>query len=193
MHIQARLVVLPLLVDAFVPLRSTFNHQINNIAKYSTIQKSRPSSSAFGYCRLSSAKSQENENVMASSLASVSKFLSRLPVALLLISAATLSLPEESSAVLSNEQRVVAEAWSIVDSTFVDRTFNNNDWLKIRQTLVKKQYNSREEVRFSALKLENSAAILIFWRHQTGLSSSVRRNAEKAWRQVYQVHNTHKI
>jgi hypothetical protein len=34
---------------------------------------------------------------------------------------------------------VVAEAWSVVDATYVDRTFNNNDWFKIRQDVVKRK------------------------------------------------------
>jgi hypothetical protein len=35
--------------------------------------------------------------------------------------------------------QVVAEAWSVVDATYVDRTFNNNDWFKIRQDVVKRK------------------------------------------------------
>jgi hypothetical protein len=74
-----------------------------------------------------------------------------LPIIAILIAAAILC-PESSSAVLSNEQRVVAEAWSVVDSTFVDRTFNDNDWMSIRQKLVKRDYKSREAVMAAILQ-----------------------------------------
>jgi hypothetical protein len=79
-------------------------------------------------------------------LENMKKSLWNLPF-IAIVFAIAFSWPEGSSAVLSNEQRVVAEAWSIVDSTFVDRTFNDNDWMKIRQTLVKREYSSREAVR----------------------------------------------
>ena len=81
-----------------------------------------------------------------SDLETMKKTLWNLPI-IAIVLASAFSCPESSFAVLSNEQRVVAEAWSIVDSTFVDRTFNDNDWLNIRQTLVKREYNSREAVR----------------------------------------------
>jgi len=65
------------------------------------------------------------------------------PALLLAISVGLpLSSPAEQ---LTTEQKVVAQVWSVVDQGFVDRTFNNNDWMKLRQTLVKKSYGSREE------------------------------------------------
>ena len=36
------------------------------------------------------------------------------------------------------EQKFVAEAWRTVDATYLDRTFGNQDWFKIRQDLVSK-------------------------------------------------------
>ena len=60
------------------------------------------------------------------------------PALLLAISVGLpLSSPAEQ---LTTEQKVVAQVWSVVDQGFVDRTFNNNDWMKLRQTLVKKSY-----------------------------------------------------
>lgn len=53
--------------------------------------------------------------------------------------------PAISFAELTAEQKVVAQAWAVVDQGFVDRTFNNNDWYKIRQSTVKRDYASREE------------------------------------------------
>jgi len=53
--------------------------------------------------------------------------------------------PTISSAELTAEQKVVAQVWQVVDQGFVDRTFNNNDWMKIRQSTVKRDYASRDE------------------------------------------------
>ena len=46
---------------------------------------------------------------------------------------------------LSEEQKVVAEAWRLVDNSFIDRTFNGNDWFGMRQNLVNKKYKSMGE------------------------------------------------
>jgi len=46
---------------------------------------------------------------------------------------------------LSPEQKAVAEAWRIVDNSFLDRTFNGQDWFEVRQDGVKKRYKSMGE------------------------------------------------
>lgn len=46
---------------------------------------------------------------------------------------------------LSDAQRLVAEAWRIVDNAFVDRTFNNLDWFSVRMKAVKRKYASVNE------------------------------------------------
>jgi len=46
---------------------------------------------------------------------------------------------------LSDEQKAVAEAWRIVDNNFFDRTFNNQDWFKMRQDSVKKKYKTMDD------------------------------------------------
>eukprot|EP00978_Attheya_sp_CCMP212_P047448 scaffold421372_cov69-Attheya_sp.AAC.4 len=48
---------------------------------------------------------------------------------------------------MSDEQKAVAEAWRIVDSTFLDRTFNGQDWFKLRQDAVSKKYKNMEEAQ----------------------------------------------
>jgi carboxyl-terminal processing protease len=48
---------------------------------------------------------------------------------------------------LSPEQKFVAEAWRTVDSTFLDRTFNGQDWFQVRQDLVQKKYKSMDEAQ----------------------------------------------
>ena len=50
---------------------------------------------------------------------------------------------------LSEEQKAVAEAWRLVDNSFIDRTFNGQDWFQMRQTLVKQKYKNMEEARKS--------------------------------------------
>jgi len=63
-----------------------------------------------------------------------------------LLLAISVGFPMESPAELTTEQKVAAQVWSVVDQGFVDRTFNNKDWMKIRQSVVKKDYASRDEV-----------------------------------------------
>jgi carboxyl-terminal processing protease len=47
---------------------------------------------------------------------------------------------------LSEPQKVVAEAWRLVDYSFLDRTFNHQDWFGLRQKYVRQtQYNDMEE------------------------------------------------
>lgn len=46
---------------------------------------------------------------------------------------------------LTEPQKLVAEAWRIVDQSFVDRTFNHKDWFHIRMKSVKRAYASMED------------------------------------------------
>ena len=48
---------------------------------------------------------------------------------------------------LSDEQKAVAEAWRVVDNTFIDRTFNGIDWFEERQKVVKTKYKSSVEAQ----------------------------------------------
>jgi carboxyl-terminal processing protease len=45
------------------------------------------------------------------------------------------------------EQRFVAEAWRTVDNAYIDRTFNHQNWFKLRQDAVSKKYDTMEEAR----------------------------------------------
>ena len=47
----------------------------------------------------------------------------------------------------SAEQKTVAEAWRLVDNSFFDRTFNNQDWFQIRQDLVKTKYKNMQQAQ----------------------------------------------
>jgi carboxyl-terminal processing protease len=46
---------------------------------------------------------------------------------------------------LTDEQKLVAEAWRLVDNSYLDRTFNNQDWFQLRQDNVHRKYKSMEE------------------------------------------------
>lgn len=47
---------------------------------------------------------------------------------------------------LSDEQKVVAEAWRLVDNSFLDRTFHHQDWFALRQKYVHAtKYQSMDE------------------------------------------------
>lgn len=49
---------------------------------------------------------------------------------------------------LTEEQKLVAEAWRLVDNSFLDRTFNGVDWFSLRQDYVnKRKYKSMDEAR----------------------------------------------
>lgn len=48
---------------------------------------------------------------------------------------------------LSGEQKAVAEAWRTVDYSFFDRSFNEQDWFKMRQDAVKKKYRTMDDAR----------------------------------------------
>lgn len=57
---------------------------------------------------------------------------------------------------LSAEQKLVAEAWRIVDGNFIDRTFNNQDWFKLRQDAVQKKYKTNQEATDAIDKIVGS-------------------------------------
>lgn len=46
---------------------------------------------------------------------------------------------------LSEPQKLVAEAWRVVDQAYVDRTYNGHDWFKERQKAVKRAYADTDE------------------------------------------------
>jgi carboxyl-terminal processing protease len=48
---------------------------------------------------------------------------------------------------LTTEQKTVAEAWRLVDNSFLDRTFNGQDWFQLRQKYVTKKYANMDEAR----------------------------------------------
>ena len=47
---------------------------------------------------------------------------------------------------LSEDQRIAAQAWKLTDREFVDRNFADQDWFQRRQKMVKQDYASRDAV-----------------------------------------------
>jgi len=69
---------------------------------------------------------------------------------LLLFSSFFSTRPDDATAAdygsLSEEQKVVAEAWRLVDNSFLDRTFNGQDWFAMRQDYVKnRKYKTMDD------------------------------------------------
>jgi carboxyl-terminal processing protease len=86
----------------------------------------------------------------------VPKFQSAFVATLIAFSASTGgALPADAASYgsMSPEQKFAAEAWREVDSTFLDRTFNGEDWFKLRQELVKKKFKNMEEAQTSVSDL----------------------------------------
>jgi carboxyl-terminal processing protease len=47
--------------------------------------------------------------------------------------------------IVDSPKSVVDEVWQIVNNEFVDKDFNHNDWLKVRNELLSKNYTSKEQ------------------------------------------------
>ena len=58
-----------------------------------------------------------------------------------------------SSGFEDNPKAVLDEAWQIVHREYVDDTFNQTDWLEVRERLLGQDYSSREAA-YSALREE---------------------------------------
>lgn len=55
---------------------------------------------------------------------------------------------------LSEEQMMVAEAWRLVDRSFIERTFNGQDWFAMREKYVKKtKYKSMDQAQASVAEM----------------------------------------
>jgi carboxyl-terminal processing protease len=48
---------------------------------------------------------------------------------------------------LSDEQKLVAEAWRLVDHSFLDRTFNGQDWFQLRHEYVDRPYETMRDAQ----------------------------------------------
>ena len=68
-------------------------------------------------------------------------------IGLLLIISITLSLfwPIHSAAAFTEEQMLFLQSWRIVNQSYLDNTFNHQNWWLMRQKLLKRQLSNREE------------------------------------------------
>lgn len=60
------------------------------------------------------------------------------------------ALPATASA---EEQKLVAEVWRIVNQSYVDETFNHQNWWLVRQNILKQRLNNREEAYAAIAKM----------------------------------------
>jgi len=54
-------------------------------------------------------------------------------------------LPAEALTAYNDDQKLVLQAWRLVNQAYLDENFNNQDWWKVRETFVKKPLNSRQD------------------------------------------------
>ncbi|NJN75099.1 MAG: PDZ domain-containing protein [Synechococcaceae cyanobacterium RL_1_2] len=53
--------------------------------------------------------------------------------------------PPVAATIESSPKEIVDQVWQIVNNEFVDRDFNNSDWLAMRQTALAKDYDNQQE------------------------------------------------
>lgn len=73
-------------------------------------------------------------------------WLSRLVAPALVGATALFGSDAALAAVFTADQEIAAQAWQKTDRNFVDRSFAGQDWFSVRQKMVKKKYDSRDEV-----------------------------------------------
>ena len=61
------------------------------------------------------------------------------------------SLWTKPAVALTDEQKVVVEAWRIINRTYLDDTFNHQNWASVRQTLLKQPLEN-EEAAYKAIQ-----------------------------------------
>jgi carboxyl-terminal processing protease len=64
---------------------------------------------------------------------------------LLLLLIVTVCCSATPAIALTDEQRLVAEAWRLVDRAYVDDSFNHQNWWLVRQKVLKQPLNDREQ------------------------------------------------
>lgn len=74
----------------------------------------------------------------------------RLIIFLVLLSVTLTFLPSSAIA-LTEEQRLVAEVWRLVDRAYVDDSFNHQNWWLLRQKALKQPLNDKEQA-YSAIQ-----------------------------------------
>lgn len=127
--------------EAFAPSTIRSPTQTNNLRK---IQLHACAQDDNDFVESFKSIARKSQKVLAASVLASALFFQSAPV----------SAADYNS--LTDEQKAVAEAWRIVDNNFIDRTFNKQDWFKIRQDAVKKKYKSMNEAQNEIEKIVGS-------------------------------------
>lgn len=84
---------------------------------------------------------------------SIVKYISQIPRNFVFKSVVTVSgvlltpnLPAYSDEVWTDRNRLAADTWRAVDEIYYDRSFGGNDWFKLRQEVVKRDYKTDAEL-----------------------------------------------
>lgn len=114
-----------------------------------TLTSNHPSSSHLYLHSNSNSNSnlkQEKNSQTFSLTSSLKKTCSLLSIlSILLLETYTNPVLASDYGSLTTEQKAVAEAWRIVDNNYIDRTFNNQDWFQMRQSITKQKYKSMDD------------------------------------------------
>lgn len=81
------------------------------------------------------------------------KQIFRLGLSLLLVLCVTLGAWIEPAHALTEEQKLVAEVWRIVNRTYLDDTFNHQNWAAIRQKILEKPLKNQESAYVAIQKM----------------------------------------
>ncbi|KAL7480853.1 hypothetical protein ACHAW6_006524 [Cyclotella cf. meneghiniana] len=116
----------------------------------STSLQSVPRSFHRPHRRLHDVLSATKKNIETSSASN--KLSTKLISTFLTVTIATAllsPLPSHSSdyGSFTPEQRFIAEAWRVVDNSYLDRTFNHQNWFQMRQDALSRKYKSMDEAR----------------------------------------------
>jgi len=131
----------------------TFSTSQGFVPLYSCAPKPSRAFTSAPSCSLQAQLSNNSNDVHASPsfLKQVLQTSSALFLSLAItLSALPITTPQAVAAdygSLTAEQKAVAEAWRLVDYSFLDRTFNKQDWFQLRQDAIKTKYKNMEQAQ----------------------------------------------
>jgi hypothetical protein len=109
-----------------------------------------------GYVASSSSSSGASQSIYQSYQRNIASALVQFGLLVAPMATTMVTAPIQADAAISSSaewgdrNRLSAESWRTVDDLFYERTFNGQNWFKIRQEMVKPKvpFKSDEEVRF---------------------------------------------
>ena len=72
--------------------------------------------------------------------------ISQIAATVTLASLSAISVNAVNLGEWDDRNRLAAQVWRTVDEVYIDRSFNGQDWFKLREDVVKKEYKSDEEL-----------------------------------------------